>query len=55
MISLFKYCLRFIISLCLTVAVIFVMSCTIAVIYFFVKGDIRIRKIEDESERNNET
>lgn len=52
MIPLFKYCLRFIISLCITIAVIFVTACVIAVIYFTVKGDIKIRRIsEDEDQK----
>lgn len=50
MISLLKYLFRYIISLCLTIAVIFVMSCVIAVIYFAIKGDIKIRRISEYEE-----
>lgn len=49
MISLMKYLHRFIISLCLTVAVIFVMACVIVVVYLAVKGDIKISKARDET------
>lgn len=50
MISLLKYLLRYIITLCITIAVIFVMACVIAVIYFTVKGDIKIRRISGDEE-----
>lgn len=50
MISLLKYLLRFIISLCITIAAIFVMSCVVAVVYFIVKGDIKIRRISEDEE-----
>lgn len=50
MISLFKYLSRFIISLCITLAVIFVMVCVVAVVYFIVKGDIKIRRISEDEE-----
>lgn len=47
MIPLLKYLLRFIISLCITMAVIFVMACVALIVYFIVKGDIKIRKISE--------
>ena len=51
MISLFKYCLRFIITLCLTIAVIFVMACVVAVVYFAVKGGIKIHRISEDEDQ----
>lgn len=48
MISPFKYLLRFIITLCITLAVIFVTVCVIAVLYFAIKGDIKIRRISED-------
>lgn len=50
MIPLLKYLLRFIISLCITIAVIFVMACVIAVIYFAIRGDIKIHRISGDEE-----
>jgi len=51
MISLFKCLLRFIISLCITVAVIFIIACAVAVVYFIVKGDIKIRRISEDEDQ----
>ena len=45
MISLFKCLLRFIITLCITVAAVFVIACVALIIYFAIKGGIRIRMI----------
>lgn len=50
MISLFKYLSRFIISLCITLAVVFVMACTALVIYCAIKGGIKIRMISGDEE-----
>lgn len=50
MISPFKYLLRFIISLCITIAVIFVMACVALVIYIALKGGIKIRMISEDEE-----
>lgn len=50
MISLFKYLSRFIISLCITIAVIFVMACVALVIYIALKGGIKIRMISGDEE-----
>ena len=50
MIPLLKYLLRYIITLCITIAVIFAMACVIEVIYFAIKGDIKIRRISEDEE-----
>ncbi len=50
MISPFKYLLRFIISLCITIAAIFVMACVALVIYCAIKGGIKICMISDDEE-----
>ena len=50
MISLFKYLLRFIITLCITVAAIFVIACVALVVYFVIKGAIGIRMIREDKD-----
>lgn len=50
MISLFKCLLRFTITLCITIAVIFVIACVVLVIYFAIKGGIRFRMINEDED-----
>lgn len=50
MISLFKYLLRFTISLCITIAAIFMAVCVALVLYIALKGGIKIRKISSNKE-----
>lgn len=52
MISLFKYLRRLIITLCITLAAIFVITCVALVIYFAIKGGIRIRMISEYGDEN---
>lgn len=54
MILLFKYLLRFVITLCITVAAIFMTACAAWVVYFAIKGGIKIRKISEEEGCENE-
>jgi hypothetical protein len=55
MISLLKYWLRHIITLCLMIAIVFMVACTVFVIVLIANGDIRIRMVKDgheEKKRN---
>lgn len=52
MISLLKYWLRHIITLCLMIAIIFMVACTIFVIVLIANGDIRIHRIKEDEERD---
>lgn len=54
MISLFTNLLRFIITLCIIVTAIFVIACVALVIYFALKGNIKIRTINENEKCNNE-
>lgn len=54
MISLFTNLLRFIITLCIIVTAIFVIACVALVIYFALKGGIKIRMISVDEECENE-
>ncbi len=48
-----KYWLRYILTLCLIAAIIFMMMCTVTVIYLIGKGDIKIRMIRDNRKKRS--
>lgn len=51
MISLLKYWLRHIITLCLMIAIAFMVACTVLVIVLIANGDIRIHRIKEDEGR----
>lgn len=50
MIPALKFCLRFIVALCLIAVIAFMVTCAVLVAYLAVKGGISIRKISGDGE-----
>lgn len=51
MAKIFGYCARYLLNLCLMIAVIFMLACTVLVIVLVAKGDIKIRMIRGNAEK----
>ena len=54
MAKIFDYCVRYLLNLCLIVAVVFTVACAALVVTLAAKGDIRIHKVEDNTENRND-
>lgn len=54
MAKIFDYCVRYLLNLCLIVAVIFMLACAALVVVLISNGDIRIRRIKSDEENGNE-
>ena len=50
MAKIFGYCVRYLLNLCLTVAVIIMLVCTVLVVALVAKEDIKIHKVEENTE-----
>ncbi len=50
MIPALKFCLRFIVTLCLIAVIAFMVMCAVLAVYLAVKGGISIRKISGDGE-----
>lgn len=54
MAKIFGYCVRYLLNLCLILAVVFMMACAVLVVALVAKADIRIHKVEDNTEKRSD-